>query len=210
MELYSVKKGKYYFRGDKLQATVIQCFLTILGITLSIVLWNWWYLLGGLLAYLCFFGLIQSETTSTSMRVYFSKNCLYKLEENYDQVNKLFGFSEGFHHWNSARIGWRCVDGENIELLAYCYVNKKRIIKPMLTCKPETWVFFNIQNKGSKYVLKALVPNNNSITVSVDKDKKAAIYGIFKLFIYRLYPYFGGKIAAPHDMDLKIIKLNMH
>ena len=95
----------------------------------------------------------------------------------------------------------------NIELLAYCYVNGKRVIKPLIKCKTESWVFCNIQNKNSKYVFKALSPNNQSVTVSIDKETKFSVYSLFKLFIYRLYPYFGGKIAAPHDMNLYLIKL---
>ena len=77
----------------------------------------------------------------------------------------------------------------------------------MIKCKTDTWVFCNIQNKSSKYVFKALSPNNQSITVSVDKDKGFSFYSLFKLFIYRLFPYFGGKMPAPHDMSLYTIKL---
>ena len=208
MKLYSIKKGKYYFRGDKIQPVLLQYPLTIAAIIMSFVLGNWWLLIAAPVIFFAFYSLIQSEAVSDSVRVYFFPSCTYRLSENYDQVNKLYGFSEGFHHWNSARIGWRCVDGENIELLAYCYINGQRVIKPMIKCKPETWVFCNIQNKNSKYVFKALTPNNQSITVSVDKDKKFSVYNLFKLFMYKLYPYFGGKIAAPHDMSLYIIKLN--
>ena len=209
MKLYSIKKGKYYFKGDKMQPAILQYGLVFASLILAIVLGNWWFVLGAAAIFFAFYSLYQSELVSDSVRVYFFPNCTYQLSENYDQVNKLYGFSEGFHHWNSARIGWRCIDGENIELLAYCYVNGKRIIKPMIKCKPDSWVFCNIQNKNSKYVLKALSPNNQSITVSIDKDKKFYIYDLFKLFMYRLYPYFGGKIAAPHDMNLYIIKLEM-
>lgn len=209
MKLYSIKKGRHYFKGDRIQPALFQYGLTLLGIILSFVFINWWFLFGAAIVFFIFYHLIKSETTSDSIRVYFFKNCVYKLTENYDQINKLYGFSEGFHHWNSARIGWRCMDGENIELLAYCYIDGHRIIKPMIKCKPESWVFCNIQSKNSKYVLKALIPNKQSITVSIDKPKKLSIYSLFKLFIYKLYSYFGGKVAAPQDMNLYIIKLHM-
>lgn len=207
MKLYSIKKGNFYFRGDKFQPCILQYSLVLLGIVLSIVMSNSLFMLISLVSFFGFYAFIQGQTVSDSIRVYFFQNCEYQLSENYDQVNKLYGFSEGFHHWNSARIGWRCVDGENIELLAYCYINGKRIIKPMIKCKTNTWVFCNIQNKSSKYVFKALSPNNQSITVSVDKDKSFSFYSLFKLFIYRLFPYFGGKMPAPHDMNLYTIKL---
>lgn len=207
MESYVVKKGKHYFKGDKIQLAFLQYFVLATCLTLGLVYESWWWVLGGIVSFIGFWAFLDSAIRMESVRVYFMPNCKYQLLENYDQVNKLFGFSEGFHHWNSARIGWRCVDGENIELLAYCYINGQRIIKPMITCKPGTWVFCNIQSKPSKYVLKALSPNNQSITISVDKGKKWSIYTFFKLFIYKLFPYFGGKIAAPHDMEIRMIKL---
>ena len=132
MKLYSVKKGNHYFRGDKIQPSFAQYGLMLLGIIAAIAFGNWWFILGVVVVFFAFYNLIQSEEVFDSIRVYFFPNCTYQLSENYDQVNKLYGFSEGFHHWNSARTGWRCVDGENIELLAYSYINGKRIIKPMI------------------------------------------------------------------------------
>ena len=207
MEVYSVKKGKFYFNGDKIQPIFFQYILTFILIFFSIRLHGWIELIAAIAFYVYITLFIKKETKMDSMRVYFLPNCTYQLSTNYDQVNKLFGFSEGYHHWNSARIGWRCTDGEKIELLAYAYINGQRIIKPMITCRPETWVFCNIQNQPSKYIFKALDPSGNNITVSIDKPKKISIYSFFKLFIYRLFPYFGGSISAPHDMKLYLLKL---
>jgi len=209
MNLYTIKPGKHYFKGDKFQVAYIQYTLFLVGIILGICLENWWYIFGSLAVFCLFSFFLSDKTQTNSSRVYFYPNCKYQLSENYDQVNKLFGFSEGFHHWNSARIGWRCTDGEFIELMAYAYIDGVRVIKPMIKIKTELWVFCSIQNKSSKYVFKALNPNNQSITVSIDKSKKISIYSFFKLFIYRLFPYFGGKIAAPHKMDLCITKLRL-
>lgn len=149
----------------------------------------------------------KQKTIVYSKRVYFTTSCLYRLNENYDQVNKLFGFSEGYHHWNSARIGWRCVDGATIELLAYCYIDGERIIKPLLSCKPNTWVFCNIQNQDSRYVFKVFNSKDKLASAVVEKKSKRSFYSFFKLFIYNLYPYFGGKIPAPRDMNIYIIPL---
>lgn len=58
----------------------------------------------------------------------FSNRCLYDLgnSDNYD-VNKLFGFSTSYHHHiQSARIGWRCIDGERIQILTYTYDQRRR------------------------------------------------------------------------------------
>lgn len=207
MELYAVKKEKHYFRGDKFEPLLIPYLLFLIGSIVGICLASLLTTLSFVLAIIIYGAFIQDLFKKTSMRAYFLPTCLYQLSTNYDQVNKLFGISEGFHHKNSARIGWRCLDGEKIEILAYAYVYGQRVIKPMISCKTQQWVFCHIENKPSKYVFKALTANGESITVSIDKPKKLFIYQIFKLFIYRLYPYFGGQQTAPHDMSLYLIKL---
>lgn len=207
MELYEVKKEKHYFRGDKFQPLLIPYILFFIGLIVGICIGNYLITLGFVLISLLYGTFIEDNFRRVSMRTYFLPSCLYQLSANYDQVNKLFGIAEGFHHWNSARIGWRCTDGEKIELMAYAYVYGKRVMKPMIKCKAQQWIFCHIENKPSKYVFKALTANGQSITVSIDKPKKLFIYGFFKLFMYRLYPYFGGKIAAPHNMSLYLIKL---
>jgi len=209
MNLYTVNQGKHYFKGEKFQLAHAEYFFILLGIILGIIFGSWWYIAGSALLFVFSYFILSSSVQTDSARVFFYPNCKYILSENYDQVNKLFGFAEGFHHWNSARVGWRCTDGENIELLAYAYIDGVRIIKPMIKCKTESWVFCSIQNKGSKYVFKTLTLNNQSITVSIDKSNKLSVYSFFKLFIYRLYPYFGGKIAAPHKMELNLTKLKL-
>ncbi len=206
MEIYSVKKGKHYFNGDRLQLATVSYAILLLSIFFSVIV-TWWAFIPGLVISCFLWNLAKEELNLDSRRVMFSKSCTYKLDENYDQVNKLFGFSEGFHHWNSARFGWRCLDGENIEILAYCYVNGERIITPMMKCKTDSWIFCNIQNKKDKYIFKTLDIRNNGFVTYVDKPIKKNIYSLFKVFIYKLFPYFGGKIAAPKDMRIFMVKL---
>lgn len=133
----------------------------------------------------------------------FHPSCLYDLEsvDNYD-ANKLFGFSADFHHhWNSARIGWRCTNGKDIEVLTYTYVRKKRrnpeilgVVRPGDTfrCKiikdPHA-IHYHFQNENYK----------NSITEDTH-------YYTF-LFKYLLYPYFGGNMTAPHNMQLDLKRI---
>ncbi len=58
--------------------------------------------------------------------IIFDQSCLYEFENDiykdiYD-INKLIGLSTAYsHHTQSARIGWRCIDNQNIELLTYSY-----------------------------------------------------------------------------------------
>lgn len=124
MELYSIKKGKHHFKGDRLQPAIFQLAITMIGIVLSAIFGTWWFFAGTALAFLCFSAYIQSSIATESIRVLFSKNCLHKLDG--DQINILFGFSEGFNNWNSAAIGWRNTDGKKIELVSCCYVNGEK------------------------------------------------------------------------------------
>ena len=87
MKLYSVKKGKYYFRGDKFQTCILQYALTLIGIVLAISFSSWLIALISFISFFAFYSFLQSETISDSIRVYFFQNCTYKLTENYDQVN---------------------------------------------------------------------------------------------------------------------------
>lgn len=206
MEIYSIKKGKHYFSGDKLQAATFAYSILFLSLVFSFTS-LWWAFIPGFCVSAFLWNLMNKDCRLDSRRVMFSKQCTYKLSENYDQVNKLFGFSEGFHHWNSARFGWRCVDGETIEILAYCYVNGERIIKPMMKCKADSWIFCNLQNKKDKYVFRTLDIKNNGFVVYINKSTKRSFYTLFKVFIYKLFPYFGGKIPAPQDMKIFMVKL---
>jgi len=155
-----------------------------------------------------------------TVRAYFWGDCLYRLQKNYDQVNKLTGQSFNFipfydkkskswkkgHHKNSVRFGWRCVDGEEIEIMAYAYVDKVRRQKKMLSIKIDTCVHLNFKETNDYYTFKAIAENGDA---SVARFKKSSTKkGFLGLFIHRLYPYFGGRIASPHKMtiDLEYLK----
>lgn len=137
-----------------------------------------------------------------SWKVKFTDSCRYDLRSN-DQLdtNKLcgVGFFPGFHHVDSARFGWRYNTATGlIELLAYCYVDKQRIIKPLTSCEI-----------GKDYELK-LWASDNIYSFSVwDGDKKSffgyvtVTYAHRKRLQYGLWPYFGGNRQAPHDMKFQ-------
>lgn len=133
----------------------------------------------------------------------FNSTCLYQLDgsDKYD-INKLFGMSTSwYHHKNSCRFGWRCIDGENIEILAYVYVDGVRqtyLDSQILgTVKPNQkfYASININKDKDKYLFNF---DNNSF---IEVDYKPAKIFPFK---YKLYPYFGGNKTAPHDMEIKI------
>jgi len=164
--------------------------------------------------------LFEKNKKEFNIRAYFWKNCVYKLTENYDQINKLTGksfrifpwydkkekkFKSG-HHKNSVRFGWRCIDGEKIEILAYVYINGVRKHKKMLSINPDTFVHLHFKETDAYYIFK--VVDEDGITSATKFKKNGNKNGFLGLFINKLYPYFGGCIAAPHNMriDLKYLK----
>lgn len=137
----------------------------------------------------------------------FDKNCLYKIDtsDKYD-INKLYGFSTSyFHHIQSARVGWRCLDGESIEILTYCYDNSVRIpevilgiVKPEETFNCKIIVPKSTDNTHFTFIFEH---GNKSKVVMVKKEQKS--WG----FKYKLFPYFGGNLCAPHKMNIYIKEL---
>ncbi len=130
----------------------------------------------------------------------FDANCLYDLgtNDNYD-INKLFGFSTEYNHQKqSARIGWRCLDGENIEILTYTYNNSVRTTETVLgRVKPGQEFECSIEDIETDYIYFF---KGNGYTVKVrDAKQKDTV-----LFKYLLYPYFGGNIPAPNNMTMYV------
>jgi len=179
MANFKIKKGKKSFRGPR---------------------WN-------------FIGKNKKEFNT---KAYFHQDCGYRLNENYDQINKLTGWSYNFfpfydkenkswkpgHHKNSVRFGWRCVDGIEIEILAYAYIDGVRRSKKLLEMNTEEWVHLNFKETDSYYIFKIIRENGES---SIARFKKNTTQkGFLGLFISRLYPYFGGRIASPHNMSIEL------
>jgi hypothetical protein len=133
--------------------------------------------------------------------VIFSKSCLYEIAgpDQFD-VNKLLGLSYGFHHNNSARFGWRA-DGDSIEISAYCYKNKKRLIRAIRNVNVETMYIFMIQNFGGYYELTIMSDTGDLIGYAKISKPKTTEFG------YKLFPYFGGNVPAPHDMEIYMKKI---
>lgn len=148
--------------------------------------------------------------TEQKYRVRFSKECLYTPLDLENDWNKLCGWSYGMHHKNSIRVCWRPYVKDNkffslfeckeIELCIYVYQDGKRLI------------------------------SNTTVTVEVDKeydfrlkyDVASNMVSIFDLGIiglcpiryytkpscgYRLYPYFGGNLPSPQNMNIELTRL---
>ena len=132
-----------------------------------------------------------------TFKVNFDKSCIYNLNSP-DQldINKLFGFSNGFnHHKYSARFGWNS-GVDKINIFSYVYDSGKR--KSNLISKIET----------DRYYKMAIVDDNTNWIFAIDnyctmvpKSEK------FKIG-YKLWPYFGGNNTAPQDLSINMIGLD--
>jgi len=128
-------------------------------------------------------------------RVTFLPGCRYEIP-GVDQLdtNKLVGvgFLPG-HHTDSARFGWRYnKKADVIEILSYCYVNKKREINFIHSVAIGQPVLLWLQISKGAYLFFA------------GKDFGSVMHRHKKRFSYRLGTFFGGNKKAPHEMQIKI------
>lgn len=136
-----------------------------------------------------------------SFRAKFDSSCLYGALGNNDEydINKLFGFSTTwFHHKQSGRVGWRCIDGKNIQLLTYSYNKGKSEISEhdiLGIVEPDEMFYCTIEDTEKEYVYTFKRGFDNEVVRKTDVKQKD-----WFLFHYKLFFYFGGNQPAPHDM----------
>ncbi len=146
----------------------------------------------------CEQNVLRSVNYSTlNFTVKFDSSCIYTTVDPYNQldINKLYGFSDNDadHHKFSARIGWRWSDNA-LRLFGYVY-NQEKLTEEQITTIPiGVPVNCSIEVKGSEYVFTV---NNVSIKMLRASTTSTATG-------YKLYPYFGGDEAAPHDIRIII------
>ena len=129
-----------------------------------------------------------------SFKVRFDESCKYQTLDPVNQwdVNKLFGLSDGGSHIkNSARFGWRWVDGK-LELLAFTHYNGDFFFEKIteLEIGKEYDCVLTI---GDKYTF---ISNGSIVTMDRYKNNNRRNY--------YLWPYFGGDEASPQDITIKI------
>jgi len=127
----------------------------------------------------------------------FTDSCMFDLvDADQHDVNKLFGFSIGYHHKTSFRFGWRPILKNNdIQIVAYEYQEGVRLPTMIIDeVKLNEWHNFNIKyspiQESTTYTF-----NGNTFTNEVNIEKK---YGLG----YTLGVFFGGNEKAPHDITI--------
>ncbi len=135
--------------------------------------------------------------------VIFNESCKYDLQNSDQQDwNKLFGFSIGFNHMrNSARFAYRWnVEKQVIEIAYFYHENGEQ----------NFGIFTNITLNSriilSVYKMKAGCLTQIFFRIYGDKQYTFSSQIPYKKYGYKLYPYFGGNQAAPHDIKISISK----
>lgn len=110
--------------------------------------------------------------------------------------NKLLGFSDcnSLHHQNSARFAWQWFN-ERLEVYAYCYANGERIETFIGIVDLNEFNHYRIEIREDHYVFIL----NDEPPIYIDRGNTCE-RGVY----YMLWPYFGGHIPAPHDVQVFI------
>ena len=138
----------------------------------------------------------KHSPTYKGAAIMFSENCIYDFNDD-DQldINKLFGFSIGFHHKNSFRFGWRPnLISSEIDIFSYEYVNGVRESYPITNVKLNVWNSFFMYYCPSEKTISYVI-NNDVYKHNVDMSN---YYGLG----YTLGLYFGGNRKAPHKITV--------
>ncbi len=129
----------------------------------------------------------------------FDSSCIYTLTNtsNQNDINKLYGFSDcGTHHLeNSARIGWRW-SNDSLRIFAFVHNNGEMIYTEITTADIDSVIHCRITCLSSSYQFEV-----NGKIAELPRNCSG------KYSRYKLYPYFGGDEAAPHDIRIQITEL---
>jgi len=129
----------------------------------------------------------------------FTESCLFDLhDEDQHDVNKLFGFSIGWHHKTSFRFGWRPIlETGQIEIVCYEYHNGVRqLTKPIRKIEINSSYQFELSYHPLEQKTEYTILNTKKLINLFEKPylKKKSGLG------YTLNLYFGGNEKAPQDI----------
>lgn len=136
------------------------------------------------------------SVSSMKFDVVFDSSAIYSTVDPNNQfdINKLYGFSEGFNHqYNSARFGWRWSD-DSLRLFGYVYNNGIRLSQEISSIVVGDTISCNIELQNTSYIFRA-----GQKQISIPRTATGAIASG-----YQLYPYFGGDETAPQLITIRI------
>lgn len=130
-------------------------------------------------------------------QVKFDSTAIYTLSNpsNQADINKLYGFADNNsqHHEFSARFGWRYYN-QQLSLHAYIYNQSVRSTKQLAVIQLQQVYDCSITVTPDTYIF-----NLNGVNTVMPRLSKTPVASG-----YKLYPYFGGDEAAPHDIRIFI------
>jgi len=139
-------------------------------------------------------------------RIYrFDDTICYDIDVDQSDVNKLFGYSYGFHQNQSDRIGFRYnIDLNKVEIVLYSYELGVRIATKHIA-------YINIgDDVRIELSVKIINETQREVKVTVENVFTKQVEGLSltlkykkKCFGYTLGLYFGGNRTAPHDIIIK-------
>ena len=142
----------------------------------------------------------KTGARSITYNFMFEKDSWFPAKDPDDfDINKLCGFSFGYHHKNSVRVGWTPMFSTpgNFTLYFYIYNNGERIYKTFANVKPGTEYDLTIYFDDDKVFFEMKSEKSPDITST---SEKFVLPG-FRLGYY-LWPYFGGNKTAPKRISM--------
>lgn len=150
------------------------------------------------------------QNKQIAKQVTFTSSCRYFIGEDQTDKNKLFGWSYGFHHKNSVRVGWFFnYQTSKIEVCLYVYtagvLSKSKTIECEINTPYNITLSSDINGYNINYTLNVqkvqfLNEASNMESVSYNAVAKLPKWG------YKLTAYFGGNRTAPHDINIEYAK----
>ncbi len=138
------------------------------------------------------------QTSTIRFQARFDASAVYDFRQEgfQDSKNKLFGFSDcnDLHHDNSARFAWQWFN-DRVEIFAYCYVDGERVEAFVGTVGLNEFSDYRISITDGYYEFQL----NGGEPVRI-KRGSVCERGVY----YKLWPYFGGTLPAPHDVTIAI------
>ncbi len=196
---YTFDKGTHYSRGQKGQPAYIALGLIALGIILHCIHGvSIWYSLTLYAAAVIAGFVTYRSMVMTHMRVVFDSSCLYTVEgpDKHD-INKLFGVGFGDHSRYSGRFGWVGTPTE-IKLYAYTHDAGSTSWEHMMSCLPNEPIDLQLKLGDTDYEYTAFRRDGERARTKHAKN----VPWLYKFVPYKLFPYFGGNLTAPHQMKL--------
>lgn len=149
--------------------------------------------------------LLFGKSLNKRVVVCFGESARYDLGDDQSDINKLFGFSYGFHHNNSDRIGWRYIQkSDQVEILLYSYVDKKRIKRHIaymdIGVAYDVKLSVELKYPGKNRRVRVDIYNLESKEVPFIYITHFSYEQVWYYIKYTLGLYFGGNRKAPHNI----------